>query len=413
MAENFELNRRGFLKSGTTALALGSRLGLNPLGTATAADEAELVAASIDADPATGTATAVVVGNWPLVHTEQTAVAGAASLTHQLNDLLDAVGKQLAGAGASLDDVVKLNFYLSPQVAAADIEKVLAKRFPGALKPAVCFAAGKLSAVGADVSVDAVAVLRKQVAPGVVLRTPGAAVLPPLDKLYVSGDARPGKLAEATLGTLAGLEQSLKFAKLDWSHVVQLKSFLQPIDAADEVRSVMKGYFGDRPLPVLTFVEWSSGSYPIEIELIAAAPRGDAAAPASELEFLLPPGMTPSPVFSRAALVHSPKTIYVSGLYGDKQPDAPGRIREIFAQLASVLKRTESDLNHLAKATYYVADDVSSKELNKIRPEFYDPKRPPAASKAMVTGVGRAGHHITLDMIAVPRAAKTAAGDNK
>jgi len=59
------------------------------------------------------------------------------------------------------------------------------------------------------------------------------------------------------------------------------------------------------------------------------------------------------------------------------------------------------DVN-LAKATYYVSTDATSKALNVLRPNYYDPKRPPAASKALVPGVGREGRTLTLDMIAVP-----------
>ena len=56
-----------------------------------------------------------------------------------------------------------------------------------------------------------------------------------------------------------------------------------------------------------------------------------------------------------------------------------------------------------AKATYYVSDNDASTKLNELWPKFYDPARPPAASKAQVFGVGVAGKSLTLDMIAVPR----------
>jgi hypothetical protein len=52
---------------------------------------------------------------------------------------------------------------------------------------------------------------------------------------------------------------------------------------------------------------------------------------------------------------------------------------------------------HLAAAS----TDEASRKLNELRPKYYDPKRPPAASKAMVTGVGADGKSVTLDMIAV------------
>ncbi|MDB5264114.1 MAG: putative translation initiation inhibitor, yjgF family, partial [Adhaeribacter sp.] len=48
-----------------------------------------------------------------------------------------------------------------------------------------------------------------------------------------------------------------------------------------------------------------------------------------------------------------------------------------------------------------VSGDQSSTHLNELRPKYYDPKRPPAASKALVKKVGMAGKSITLDMIGV------------
>jgi len=66
-----------------------------------------------------------------------------------------------------------------------------------------------------------------------------------------------------------------------------------------------------------------------------------------------------------------------------------------------VLEAAGSNFDHLAKATYYVSEDSSSQELNEFRPSVYNPERPPAASKAAVRGVGRAGRNVTVDMIAV------------
>ncbi len=55
----------------------------------------------------------------------------------------------------------------------------------------------------------------------------------------------------------------------------------------------------------------------------------------------------------------------------------------------------------LSRATYYVADADANTALNKIRPEFYDPQRPPAASNASVIATGVDRTSVTLDVIAV------------
>ena len=77
----------------------------------------------------------------------------------------------------------------------------------------------------------------------------------------------------------------------------------------------------------------------------------------------------------------------------------------MFQRLQRVLSQAGSDLRHLVKATYYVSTDGASSKLNELRPDYYDPLRPPAASKARVTGVGRSKLGLGIDMIAVPASA--------
>ena len=84
-----------------------------------------------------------------------------------------------------------------------------------------------------------------------------------------------------------------------------------------------------------------------------------------------------------------------------KSSDPAGEIREIFQKLGAVVKSAGSDFEHLVKATYYVSTDEAGNKLNALRPEFYNPQRPPAASKAKVKDVGMDGKTVTLDMIAV------------
>jgi len=95
-------------------------------------------------------------------------------------------------------------------------------------------------------------------------------------------------------------------------------------------------------------------------------------------------------------LYHIPLLVSLS-----RPNDSQAQVTEIFTSLTSILKKAGSDLNHLVKATYYVSDDKSSTSLNELRPKYYDPKRPPAASKAMVKAVGLMGKGISVDMIGV------------
>jgi enamine deaminase RidA (YjgF/YER057c/UK114 family) len=147
------------------------------------------------------------------------------------------------------------------------------------------------------------------------------------------------------------------------------------------------------------FVEWDS-TLPIEIELIAAAPGGKKAA--DPVEYLTPPGMTASPVYCRVARVTAERYLYTGGLVSAKPGTGAEQVAGTFERLRGVLTDAGSDFNHLVKATYYVSDEDASAALNKLRPQFYDPKRPPAASKAKVAGTGVKERSLILDMIAVP-----------
>ena len=55
----------------------------------------------------------------------------------------------------------------------------------------------------------------------------------------------------------------------------------------------------------------------------------------------------------------------------------------------------------LVPSENYVSNDVHSAKLNEIRPKYYDPLRPPAASKAMVKEVGKPQAGVSIDMIGV------------
>jgi enamine deaminase RidA (YjgF/YER057c/UK114 family) len=226
--------------------------------------------------------------------------------------------------------------------------------------------------------------------------------MPDGPQVYISGQAEKGDgtLADATRQTMASLVNTLKFLDLSTADVVHVKVFLTPISDVPTVRKEIIAAFEGEAAPPISYVEWES-STPIEIELIASAKPPAGTVP--RMEFLTPPELKASPVFARVVRVNVPQRIYISGLFGTKEPSSADEVRDLFATLQRVTEAAGSDLQHLAKATYYVSDDGVSKLLNDLRPEFYDPNRPPAASKAKVFGTARGGRTITLDMIAAPK----------
>jgi enamine deaminase RidA (YjgF/YER057c/UK114 family) len=317
----------------------------------------------------------------------------------------------LRNADSGLDRVVKLNVYLARDELIEETTKVLAARYRGPLKPAVSWVTTHLPEEHALVAADAVATTSAP--PGNAVKRVASAgasaamICPGGARIYVAGQAeRADSLAEATRKTLESLRATLKFLDRSDADIVQLKAFLTPMSDAALVRREIAEFFGGAA-PPLVFVEWkSSAAVPIEIELIAWGGKENGR---EAVEYLTPPGMTASPIYSRVARINGAQTIYISGLYaaaGNGDPNAPAEgereVREVFGSLEQIVKQSGSDFRHLVKATYYVATDAASAKLNELRPRYYDPQRPPAASKAAVAGTGRQGRGLTIDMIAVP-----------
>ena len=286
------------------------------------------------------------------------------------------------------------------------------------IPPRSCFVVTRLPVADALVALDAVADLHASRSRANDVPRNSRAGVGRRSSAHASGDYAHGeprlrggagrkrrRSARPRDKTLESLDATLKFLQLEWADVAQVKSFVTPMSAMAEAEDEVRKFFGERSVPPLVWVEWES-SLPIEIELVASANRGRAATPddkPGDVEFLTPPGMTTPTIYARVTRMHGPRTIFVGGLYGEPNRDGGTQVEQIFAKLRQLLEESGSDLTHLVKATYYVSDNDASAKLNELRPRYYDPKRPPAASKAQVKGVARPGTTITLDMIAAPR----------
>jgi enamine deaminase RidA (YjgF/YER057c/UK114 family) len=367
-------------------------------------------------DPDRAGATAVVVPSAvPLVHTAQVLpvddqgrpVPEAAQVGAAL-DRLDAV---LKAAGSDVSRVVRLHVVLARDDLRQQLRAAFAERLDGRDGPAWTFVVGEPAVAGALLAIDAVATtdapadggaVARKIVPGFARSQATFAVLPGGPRVYISGQAEPDEdLAAATRKTLVSLGDSLKILGLDRDQVVQLKAFVQPSDAAaaEVVARESAAFFEGETPPPLVVVGWkSSASQPIEIELIAAAP---APGGPERVEFPPLPPLKPSPVFSRSARVNLGSLVYVSGLIGPEGATGVEQVRAVFGDLRAVLDEAGADFRQMAKATYYVSDPAADAALGAIRPQIYDPERPPAASKAAVAGVAAPGRGIAVDMIAV------------
>ncbi|MCA9024172.1 MAG: hypothetical protein KDA86_03055 [Planctomycetaceae bacterium] len=360
-----------------------------------------------------GASSVVAVENASLAHSTQLLPGNSPgqTLEEQIQSVLQNLDEVIKSLNATRSDVVKLNVYHSQDLPRETILRSLMDWSPKRESPAVAFVNTKLPNSDAEIGLDAVFVVPAADQPlsvhpmhidsfGGAKRISHVTVLPQGDVLYISGQAEQGELPTATRETLAGLLRTLEHFGLTRDHIVSLKCFMQPMREVDVVNEQIAEFFGETMIPPVSHVEWiSSEKQPIEIELIAWAPYTESE---DSVSYYWLPWLPKSPVYCRATRIHSNRRLYTSGLFSEEVGDGEQQVRSIFSQLESILSESGSDMRHLAKATYYVSDSDPSSQLNNLRPEYYDPQRPPAASKAMVTGVGHAKRGITIDMIAAP-----------
>ena len=357
-----------------------------------------------------GSSDAVIVKNVPLVHTSQIFSLDKRGkfvfkdeLQKQIGQIFGNLSKALKIADTGIDQVVKLNIYLKNSTLISEVQTEIGRRFKSGKLPAVSYVTGNLSYPDALISIDAIAVSTNSSDNNVKYFNSGStqvSILPPGPVVYVSGQAAKGNLTEATLNTLKQLEETLHFLGLEKRDIVQIKSFINPISDLSTVQNVMAEFFKEGTIPPLVNVEWLSKDPLIEIELIASSNRTLSKAN-EQIDFITPKGMVHSPVYSKVTRVNYGSKVYVSGLYGNTERGINSELSDIFDFLDLIMKQSGSDLKHLLKATYYVSNDLHSAALNEIRPKYYDPKRPPAASKAMVKDVGLIKAGVSMDMIGV------------
>ncbi|MEI7701014.1 MAG: RidA family protein [Planctomycetia bacterium] len=329
------------------------------------------------------------------------------AVEEQLHDCITQLEQLLNGSGSSLSLAARLHVCAASGEHLRAVMEKLPGHFPKGRCPAISYVVSRLPD-GALVGLDAVA-SRESTSELAVSRRPKVAILPEGQKIFIAGQAEPSqRLEEATAKTLESLSRTLKFLGRTDQDIVQLKAFVQPMSEAEGVRKAVEKFYGEAEAPPLVLVEWnSSAEVPIEIELVAWG--GPVETGRAVLEFVTPPEMTRSPVYSRVCRTQHPVTIFVGSLHGeqlttDTDPvrNAEVEVASLFGNLENILKDCGSDLRHMTKATYYVSSEPVSQSLNVQRRKWYDPERPPAASKAMVTSAGSSKLGMTMDMIAIP-----------
>ena len=358
-------------------------------------------------------AAVVVLGDCPLLHTTQllplaknNGLIGKSDAAVQSAAVVQQLKEVLKSQNVGLDKVVKLNLAANNLASLEALNQAVSAAF-GEQAPAVSVVISDLSHADALVAMDAVVALSSgshfRVAFNKVSELPQIdqhiGILPPGQRVYISGQAEPGELLEATRKTMASLGKTLESLNLTKASIVQVKAFVNPMSRASEVHQEISAFFDKLPVPPIVCIDWKFET-PIEIEVIA---WGGAERPGEPLDHITPSFMKSSPVFSRIVRINNGPSVFIGGLHGAAGASPEDQIKDIFKQMQQTLTAAGSDFRHLVKATYLCTEPATIKALGALRPNYYDAKRPPAASLSKINHTGKADTTITLDMIAVPK----------
>ena len=356
---------------------------------------------------------AVCIQGYPLVFTGQVFAEGRDATQDGFDAEIKLAWTRLEAvlekAGSQKEKIVRLNFCISQESDAAQVVGFVRQQFTKDWLPAISMVVTPLPREKARVAFDAVAYVEEKAADLTRVRlsdeavTPSDAVVsPPGGLVFFSGQPDKNPLPAAAENAMKALLETAENLHVEKRDILQIRVFLQPVSEASTVLKVLQQVFPEGTMPPVVFTEWIA-SAPVEIEMIARLPQ-QAVSGSDLVRFWNPPGVKASPTFSRVTIVQTDRLIFFPGFLSRKDGSGQEQVDDIFAQLTAGLSLTGSDLQHLAKATYYVVDKEASDAMDAVRKTLYAPDRPPAASKVTIHGVGQAGRTVSMDMIAVPAA---------
>ena len=207
---------------------------------------------------------------------------GEGSSDQQIEQVLANLETVLKDSGSEMDKLIRVNVYALSTSIVTRFHEQLSKRLDAHVRPAITSVLTPLPHRGVVVAVDAVAGAADSGEASATQTLPvqspatttcaDAAVLPAGGIAYLSGHPEGFDLTTLpTTKSMTRLMKTLGQLKLGPEHVVQVKVFLNPITASEDVLREVQTFFPDQLAPPVVFVEWLA-SMPVEIEMIAQLP---------------------------------------------------------------------------------------------------------------------------------------------
>jgi len=312
-------------------------------------------------------------------------LSGKGLLSAQVREALKSLLKTSGGA-----TIVKLRAFVA---GSGDLRRVPAivseifteKHLP---LPAVSvIQVGPLPLEGAQVVIESMAVAKKEVNP--------------LGLVFVSGqagssDAPMLKVVPLAEKAMADLKTALHGAGSTPADVLRVTCFCSSLEDHAAVRGVVDRDYHHVALDLVQ-LQRSPIRCVVECEAVARLTHKIAA----PVQFENPPGLTASPNFSQLALVAAPRLVLTGTqvAYGYQDSDA----RLAFQRLAKALDQGGSSAKAVVMAHLYPLSTSIAEQIRRIRFEFFDKARPPAATMQPFEGLPAMDAGFAIDVVAIAK----------
>ena len=303
-------------------------------------------------------------------------------LSQQVREALKAL-QHSAGSAA----IVKLRAFVAGSGDMRRVQAIVSETFTDRHQPLPALSVvqvGGLPMEGAQVVLEATSVGKKDVNPnGLVFIAGQQASDPnPIAPVY--------PLAQKAL---AGLEAAVKGAGSQAGDVLRGSCFLSSLDDFTKIRGLVESQY---PAAAWTFVQVQRApeNAVAECEAVARS-RVKIDKP---VEFLNPNGFAKSPNYSQIALVNAPR-LAITGTqvaFGSQDAD----VRLAFGRLEKELAGVGASVKNVAWSSIYPLSRAMAERVRKIRFEYYDAARPPAATMLPFEGLPSLDASFAVDAIA-------------
>jgi enamine deaminase RidA (YjgF/YER057c/UK114 family) len=305
-------------------------------------------------------------------------------LSQQVRDALKALSR-LSGSAS----VVKLRAFVAGTGDVRRVRDIVSETFTERKQnvPALSVVqVGALPLEGAQVVLESTAVARKDVNDHglVFISGQGATSANPRDPVL--------PLAEKSL---AAVRTAVKAASSEPADVLRVTCLLSSLDQGQEVRKLFAEAYPKAAFNYLQIQRLPARAV-AECEAVARL-RWNTGKP---LHLLNPEGLSSSPNYSQIAMVSAPRVVLTGSQVSFGYQDADAR--QAFQRLEKSLDQFHTSLRHAAMVYYYPLSQSLAEQIHKVRTEFYEPSRPPAATMLPFEGLPSMDAGFGVDAIAIP-----------